>query len=77
MVFGEGGQSVRSVDGGDRFSAVVPARQKSSDIPWLLFTDESYFAMATVQFDPTENGRLWTAQGVSICTATVADDASV
>lgn len=44
------------------------------DPPWLHVSDQSYFAIAQVHFDPAVPSRLWAATGTGVYYADVASD---
>jgi photosystem II stability/assembly factor-like uncharacterized protein len=64
-VSGSGGAS-QSVNGGDTWTKLERSYTGAGDIPWLGWTDQSYFSTAQVRFDPTQENRLWTAMGTGV-----------
>lgn len=73
--FTSGGIPYRSTDGGASWKRLnMPsARSSAGDIPWLSWTDEDFFSVAEVRFDPSVPGKLWAAQGIGVWTAQVND----
>ncbi len=72
FVFDGGGTPWRSLDGGATWTQLEKDRT-ATDVPWLAWTDESYFSIGTVIFDPKVPGRLWAAQGIGVWRADPAD----
>ena len=72
FVFDGGGTAWRSLDAGATWTKLDKDRT-ATDVPWLGWTDESYFSIGTVIFDPKVPGRLWTAQGIGVWRADPSD----
>ncbi|WP_209442417.1 WD40/YVTN/BNR-like repeat-containing protein [Neoroseomonas oryzicola] len=70
LVFDEGGRTYRSTDGG---AAWVRLQHRSrvgpGDPPWLHVSNQSYFAMGMVLFDPVAADRLWVGAGTGVYAA--------
>jgi photosystem II stability/assembly factor-like uncharacterized protein len=67
VVADEGGHFTCSIDGGRVWTGMVRrAAVGERDPPWLRVTDQSYFAMASMAFDPKTPGRLWVAAGAGV-----------
>lgn len=74
-VFAGDGKAARSVDGGASWTVLDQPNALSSDgdVPWLSWTDNSFFTTSDVRFDPVVPGRLWVGQGFGVWKADVTD----
>jgi photosystem II stability/assembly factor-like uncharacterized protein len=65
--FDEGGKPFVSVNGGGSWWRLLHRSQVGAgDPPWLHVSDQSYFALGRVQFDPLVPGRLWAGTGTGV-----------
>lgn len=71
-----GGDASQSVDGGDSWRSLERSYTGAGDVPWLGWTDQSYFATAQVRFDPVQSDRLWTAMGTGVYRAELSSTAT-
>jgi photosystem II stability/assembly factor-like uncharacterized protein len=75
-VIDEGARTWRSVDGGESWQRLPHrARVGEGDPPWLRVSNQSYFAMGRVQFDPVVADRLWAGAGIGVFRADLPWDA--
>ncbi|RYG14110.1 MAG: hypothetical protein EON92_03330 [Burkholderiales bacterium] len=71
-VFDEGGRTQVSRDAGESWWPVLHrSRVGPGDPAWLHVSDQSYFAIGQVAFDPVMPGRLWAGAGTGIYFAEV------
>lgn len=76
-LFDEGGRAFRSNDDGDSWSSLARSSTAGpDDPPWLRVSDQSYFAMGHVMFDPSVAHRLWVTAGTGIYYADLTPDST-
>lgn len=76
FVFDEGGRVYRSGDGGESWWPLLHrSRVGEGDPPWLRVSDQSYFAMGRVEFDPVVPNRLWAGTGTGVYYADISENA--
>ncbi len=71
-----GGDASQSVDSGDSWRSLERSYTGAGDVPWLGWTDQSFFATAQVRFDPVQENRLWTAMGTGVYRTELTPSAS-
>ena len=55
-----------SVDGGSTWTHVSRNNLVASDVPWLAWTNQSFFANADMAFDSSASNKLYLAQGTGV-----------
>lgn len=72
FIFDEGGRTMRSGNGGERWWPVYrSSRAGDDDVPWHRLSNQGYFATGAVMFDPKVKGRLWVGAGFGVFRAQV------
>ena len=67
FVFDQGGQAYRSSNGGESWMPLLHRSMPgANDPPWLHVSNQSYFAMGQVMFDPIVPDRLWAGTGTGV-----------
>ena len=71
IVLGTGGGAIsQSFDRGLTWTGVTAGaasgRRVANDIPWLAWTNELYMTSGDIRFDPTENNKLFFAEGIGV-----------
>lgn len=77
-VFSGAGEAARSLDAGATWAKLAYPNTLVSrqDVPWIAWTDNSYFTTSDVRFDPAKKSRLWVGQGFGVFKADVSDTAT-
>ncbi|MBL0407187.1 exo-alpha-sialidase [Microvirga aerilata] len=76
FVFDEGGATYRSSDGGLKWTRLLhSSRVGRGDPPWLRVSNQSFFAIGGVQFDPVVPNRLLGGTGTGVYYADVPESA--
>ncbi|WP_208605493.1 WD40/YVTN/BNR-like repeat-containing protein [Methylobacterium tarhaniae] len=74
LVFDQGGVAYRSSDGGASWVRLFHrSRPGERDPPWLRVSNQSYFAMGPVLFDPKRPDRIWAGTGTGVYYADLPD----
>jgi photosystem II stability/assembly factor-like uncharacterized protein len=76
--FSGAGEAIRSLDGGATWTKLAYPNTLVSrrDVPWIAWTDNSFFTTSDVHFDPVKKGRIWVGQGFGVWKADVTDTAT-
>jgi len=74
FIFDQAGSAFRSNASGDFWASLNhSSKPGDGDPPWLRVSNQSYFAMGRVRFDPVVPDRLWAATGTGVYYADVSE----
>jgi len=74
FIFDQAGTAFRSNPSGDFWASLSHGSKPGvGDPPWLRVSNQSYFAMGRVHFDPVVPNRLWAATGTGVYYADVSE----